>query len=84
MIDIVAYILVTLVSLAILAFIIRFAVKSGVTAALRAHEAWMRDGSLERSLDAHAEQLAAREQQRLRSVDEIERDRRRIAAERGE
>lgn len=42
------YLLGSLIGLAILYAIIRVAVQAGVGAALRRHELWMRDGSLER------------------------------------
>lgn len=58
------------VALVVLYVIIRFASQHGMRAALREHEAWMRDGSFERYLDRHAEQLA--ENQRRDALDRAE------------
>lgn len=72
---ILAYVIVTLVSLAILYGIIRAGVKHGTTSALREHEIWMRDGSLQQTLDRHAERLAEREALTRYEAAQAERDR---------
>lgn len=63
--------------LLLLYVVVRLAVLRGTTAALRRHEAWMRDGSLEAALDKHAQRLARRAQQH-------EEDRRQLGLQRGE
>lgn len=50
----VAYVATTIAALLVSYFVIRLAVKHGTGSALRAHEVWMRDGGLERALDARA------------------------------
>lgn len=52
-----------LVGVGVLYLVVRFAVAHGTTSSLRRHEAWMRDGSLERYLDKHTEVLANKAQQ---------------------
>lgn len=47
------YVLVAALSLLLLYAIIRGAVRHGTTDALRSHEMWMRDGSLEAALAKH-------------------------------
>lgn len=58
----------TVVGVLVLYLIVRFAVQHGMTSALRAHEAWMHDGSREAYFDKHVEDLAERE--RLREEDQ--------------
>lgn len=57
----VVYLVVTLASLAVTYLLIRFGVQHGTRAALREHEMWMRDGSLERAIDVHAARLVERQ-----------------------
>lgn len=57
---IIAYVVVTLVALALAYVLIRFGVQHGTRAALREHEMWMRDGSLEKAMDAHAAKILER------------------------
>ena len=54
------YLLVTAISLATVYFLVRFGVKHGTRAALREHEMWTRDGSLQAAMDAHAAKLTER------------------------
>lgn len=54
---IVVYIVVSVVSLAVLYLLIRAGARHGVREALRDHEMWKRDGSLERAIDAHAARI---------------------------
>lgn len=60
----VVYLVGTAVSLALAYVLIRVGVKHGTRAALREHEMWMRDGSLDRAIDAHAAKLLEREETR--------------------
>jgi hypothetical protein len=46
------YVVVSVLSLALLYVLIRVGVKHGARSALREHEVWMRDGSLEAALTA--------------------------------
>ncbi|WP_433721136.1 hypothetical protein [Microbacterium laevaniformans] len=57
----IVYIIITLASLAVTYVLIRFGVQHGTRAALREHEMWMRDGSLERAIDAHAARFVERQ-----------------------
>lgn len=57
---IVVYLVSTVVALGILYLLIRLGAQHGTRAALREHEMWMRDGSLERAIDAHAAKLLER------------------------
>ncbi|WP_294981531.1 hypothetical protein [uncultured Microbacterium sp.] len=57
----VVYIAVTAAALAVAYVLIRFGVQHGTRAASREHEMWMRDGSLDRAIDAHAARLVARQ-----------------------
>lgn len=69
------YVVGIIVGFVLLYVIIRFAAQQGVTAALRRHEAWMRDGSLDAYLDRHAELLAARTDKEARDRAELARQR---------
>ena len=55
------YLVSTVVAIGILYLLIRFGVQHGTRAALREHEMWMRDGSLDRAIDAHAARIVARD-----------------------
>lgn len=57
------YVVVTIVTLAVAYVLVRFGVHHGTRAALREHEMWMRDGSLEGAIDAHAAPLVDRQEQ---------------------
>ncbi|RKS84843.1 hypothetical protein DEU37_2900 [Microbacterium sp. AG790] len=58
----IVYIIITLASLAVTYVLIRFGVQHGTRAALREHEMWMRDGSLDRAIDAHAARIVDRQE----------------------
>jgi hypothetical protein len=60
---IVVYVVVTIVTLAVAYVLVRFGVQHGTRAALREHEMWMRDGSLESAIDAHAARFVDRQEQ---------------------
>lgn len=72
---IIAYVITTIVALVVLYVLIRLGVKHGTAAALQAHEVWMRDGSLERALDAHAAKLAAESDSELRNRAQMRQER---------
>lgn len=58
----IVYIIITLASLAVTYLLIRFGVQHGTRAALREHEMWMRDGSLDRAIDVHAARMLDRQE----------------------
>lgn len=57
---ILAYVVVTVVALALSYVLIRLGVHHGTRAALREHEMWTRDGSLEKAMDTHAAKILER------------------------
>ncbi len=56
---VIGYLLVTAAALLLSYVIVRLAVKHGTATALRDHELWLRDGSVERELDEHVRSVAA-------------------------
>jgi hypothetical protein len=71
----IAYVVGTVVSLAILYVLIRLGVRHGTTSALRGHELWMRDGGLQAALDAHAERLDRQQSESAASRAALARER---------
>ena len=55
------YLVSTVVALGVLYLLIRIGVHHGTRAAVREHEMWMRDGSIDRAIDAHAARIVDRE-----------------------
>lgn len=49
----------TLIGVAVLYLVIRYATQHGTTAALERHELWMRDGSLDRAIEKRQSDAAA-------------------------
>lgn len=70
------YVLAAALSLLLLYAIIRGAVRHGTTDALRSHEMWMRDGSLEDAIDKHAAKAVDREEQARAARQQHDRERR--------
>lgn len=69
------YLISLAVSLAVLYVIIRVGVKHGTSDALRAHEMWTRDGSLEAAIDEHAAKSVDREEHARAARQQLQRER---------
>ena len=75
MIEPTVFVVVWIVTAVVGIVVLYFVIRAAVTHALRAHEAWMRDGSFTRYLERHAERLAAQAEAEAQARAALRRDR---------